>query len=267
MMKTLHRAFLLLLHLIVVLPNQSFSVDLKCYKGSSTKETCYLVYSGSYSWFGAHATCHSQGLKLALGSPTAPLAAHLEGVWFYNAHRIWYNLDGPAFADRSLLSSGLNSHRLDLSGEGDCFKYSNNKFASVKCKQVLSDVRFGCELREGIDYYSASANEPKCPSDWKLPTYGNVRPALCTLWLLHSQTNNTAKSWDRAKAACIARGGRLFSVRNDLEALWLELFIRGLIYKVEMFVDLHEHLYCIDGWCWANGRRNVSARIPWHTGV
>ena len=65
--------------------------------------------------------------------------------------------------------------------------------------------------------------------------------------ILHTQ-DISVKNWDRAQASCIARGGRLFSVRDDLEALWLEQYMRQKIlcsFKDEMLVDMHKHLYCM----------------------
>lgn len=240
-------------------PFETNVLSPQCY-GTS----CYIIYIGSYSWFGAHARCHSQGLTLAIGSPNPQFADPLVGTWIINAHRIWYNLNGPAFANGSLLST--SRFRMQSSGSGDCFKLSSNSYVSVNCKEVLDDVSFGCALRENIDYLPTTSTAT-CPPGWQSPQYSDLRLALCTLQIPVPGGTH----WDNGQAMCIARGGRLFAVRNDLEALWLEQLVRTIptnSFNIrDVLVDLHEHIYCTDGWCWANGKRNVSAIIPWLTGL
>ena len=266
-MNTVKQAFLMLLVFFkgfhTETPFETLFLEPQCF-GSSPNQSCYLVYGGTYSWFGAHARCHSQGLSLAFGSPTATIN------WFVNAHSLWYNLQGPAFADGTLLSSSQR-FSVDNSGEGDCFKLSGNVLTRVNCKQVLTNVQFGCKLREDIDYL-ASSTTSSCPSGWQLEEFTSrslFRLPFCTLQF---NSSSGGISWDNAQAQCISRGGRLFSVRNDLDALWLEQFVRSLTprqsipYK-DVAMDLHELLYCTDGWCWANGRRNVSSIIPWIAGL
>ena len=247
-MNTLRQTNLILLIFLFIkishseTPSETFDLDPQCY-GSPPTQSCYLVYRGSYSWFGAHARCHSQGLSLALGSSTAQFTTNLLGIWFYNAHRVWYNLSGPAYADGTLLSASQRVP-VDTSGEGDCFKFSRNVLTRVNCKQVLTEVHFGCELREGIDYYLAGSTPLACPSEWQVQEFRDLDMALCTLQIPIYSLGGT--NWDSAQAACISRGGRLFSVRNDLEALWLEQFVRSIQSGSEryrdVFVDMHEHL-------------------------
>ena len=251
-------------------PFETFEVKPECF-GTDSSE-CYLMYRGSYSWFGAHARCHSQGLALAsFASKYGTEQWHNESqcnTWFVNAHSIWYNASGPALEDGTLLTAvGKGIHvRIAKSSNGNCYKLYEFEFSSIDCKELIGDVHFGCKLRADIDY-STREHLSKCPSEWQTPEVRGFRIPLCVLEMT-SMTN-----WDAAQGACIARGGSLFGVRNDLEALWFEQQLKrirlqhNISSRMDFYINLHEFLYCTDGWCWNDGKRNLSAILLWASGI
>ena len=182
-----------------------------------------------------------------------------------NAHRIWYNTAGPALDNGTLLTAVGRGTRV-YTKEGDCYKWSEFEFSSIDCKQLIGEVRFGCKLRADIDYMTGE-NLSSCPLEWQTPEFLGFRIPLCILEMTY-MTN-----WDAAQSACIAHGGSLFGVRNDLEALWFEQQLkrirlqRNMSSRMDFYVNFHEFLYCTDGWCWNNGKRNLSAILQWVSGI
>ena len=247
---------------------ETFDVRPECFGPASSE--CYLLYRGSYSWFGAHARCHSQGLALASITPhfgpDQMQTGATHNTWFVNAHRIWYNQSGPALEDGTLLTAIGRETRVNIYSNGNCYKLRRFEFSSIDCRQLVREVSFGCRLRADIDFMT-NKTLMSCPSGWETPEFRQFKIPMCILEIASSNI------WDASQAACIARGGRLFGVRNDLEALWFEQRIRmirlkfGITWQVFILLNFHEFLYCTDGWCWNNGRHNLNTILRWLRGT
>lgn len=235
----------------------------------------FLIYKGTFAWYDALSICNSQGLELS--SPSSGfdfkgMQLH-EGDWFVNVHRFWYNQSGPAFADGTLLASssfGLLSSSIKIHdvGIGECFRFSNDQILNQICSEQRIQMRFSCALKNDNDFISTNdTGKFSCPAEWTIPVYKGYALKMCI-----TQKKINSYNWNVAQSACHTSGGKLLSIRNDLEALWLEDYSKQFLETFpqlnNMAVLLDASKYCIHSmFCWSDGRPLLfGGNIKWQEG-
>ena len=277
--------------------------------GLESSPDCFQYYSGSrVSWYSAHAICYSQGLTLAAidaqldaqiywpqwiaenrvwERPTALNGQFLERlrtmrqnkslVWFVNAHRHWYAIDGPALANGTRLEA-LRAPRgtryTTDQRHGDeyaCVVYKTfaRRFHFNICSNYLEgEALFVCSTPSESISKPAVASNALCPQSYTRATFNGIPIGKCYKYI---QGDSNIITWDKARGTCSAHGGDLVSLTNDVERVWFENLIRSIKQnqtdasrEILIYVNLHEFLYCISPteWCWSNRVRQQDTNSP-----